>query len=139
MNPKQVVESWIAAFNRQDADALAALYAEEATNFQVAFEPVVGRDAIRQMFAEGFAGFPDMGFEVENLLEDGEWAVLEWKGWGTHLGAFDGHAPSGKDFKLRGCGFFQVRDGLIQYQRGYFDRATWFGQIGLPLEAGPNS
>ena len=41
--------------------------------------------------------------------------------------------PNGRSFTLRGCGFFHVTDGKILYQRGYFDKATWFGQLGIPL------
>jgi limonene-1,2-epoxide hydrolase len=35
---------------------------------------------------------------------------------------------------LRGCGFFQIVDGKIRSQRGYWDRATWFNQLGLPVD-----
>jgi steroid delta-isomerase-like uncharacterized protein len=120
------------AFNRQNADALAALYAERAVNWQVNDQPLEGRAAIRESFGNLFRAFPDMGHAIVNLLEEGEWAALEWDGWGTHRGEFAGHLPSGRSFRLRGCGFFQVRDGLIVFQRGYWDRQTWFGQIGLP-------
>lgn len=34
---------------------------------------------------------------------------------------------------LRGCGFFHVVDGRIKFQRGYGDKASWFGQLGLPV------
>jgi limonene-1,2-epoxide hydrolase len=44
--------------------------------------------------------------------------LLEWKD------------PKG----LRGCGFFQIENGKIIFQRGYWDKATWFGQVGLPIE-----
>ncbi len=44
--PCQVVEAWSAAFNRQDADALAALYAPDAVNWQVADQPLEGREAV---------------------------------------------------------------------------------------------
>ncbi len=40
--PCQVVEAWSAAFNRQDADALAALYAPDAVNWHVADQPLRG-------------------------------------------------------------------------------------------------
>jgi len=40
MTPKAVIQTWIDAFNRADADALANLYANEAVNHQVMFEPV---------------------------------------------------------------------------------------------------
>ena len=54
---------------------------------------------------------------VDNLFEDGEWAILEWRD------------PRG----LRGCGFFHVREGRIVFQRGYFDQICFFRQQGLAV------
>ena len=133
LSPREVVEAWSIAFNRQDADALGALYAERAVNWQVNDQPVEGRTAIRDSFSELFRAFPDIGHAIVNLVEEGEWAALEWDGWGTQRGEFAGQAPSDRSFRLRGCGFFQVREGLIVFQRGYWDRFTWFTQIGLPI------
>ena len=116
MKPREVVEAWVEAFNRRDVEALAAMYHEDATNHQVAETPVVGRAAIREMFAEGFAR-AEMVCVVEQILEDGEWTILEWRD------------PLG----LRGCGFFRVRDGRIAFQRGYWDKLSFLRQHGLPL------
>jgi predicted ester cyclase len=58
--------------------------------------------------------------------------MLEWFGGGTWRGEFAGMAPNGRTFTLRGCGFFYVT-GKIGFQRGYFDKATWFAQLGIPL------
>ncbi|MEM7203084.1 MAG: nuclear transport factor 2 family protein [Planctomycetota bacterium] len=114
--PKTVVTTWVAAFNRADVDALATLYAEDAINHQVAEAPVEGRAAIRARFAHEFAT-ADMECIVENLFEDGEWVILEWRD------------PRG----VRGCGFFHVRDGRIAFQRGYWDKLTFLRAYGLPL------
>ncbi len=133
LSPRQVVELWSSAFNRQDADALAELYAEDAVNWQVAGEPLQGREAIRESFREFFRAFPDSGFRPVNLLEDEEWAALEWDGWGTHRGEFAGVPPTGRPYQLRGCGFFQVCEGKIVSQRGYWDRITWYRQVGIPV------
>ena len=116
MQPKELVRTWVEAFNRGDADALAALYEWDAVNHQVAERPVEGREAIRRMFAEGFA-IAEMVCIVENLFEDGDWAILEWRD------------PLG----LRGCGFFHVVDGRIRFQRGYWDKLSFLRQHGLPL------
>lgn len=116
IQPKAVVREWVEAFNRGDADALAALYAEDAVNHQVTQAPVEGRAAIRAMFAKEFAQ-ADMVCFVENLFEDGEWAMLEWRD------------PQG----LRGCGFFHVIGGRIRFQRGYWDKLSFLRQHGLPL------
>jgi limonene-1,2-epoxide hydrolase len=116
MTPRALVQAWVDTFNRADADALAAFYAEDAINHQVANDPVVGRDAIRAMFAREFAA-ADMVCMVEQIFEDGEWAILEWRD------------PLG----LRGCGFFHVVDGRIVFQRGYWDKLSFLRIHGLPV------
>ncbi len=116
MRPKELVAAWVEAFNRADAEALAGFYAEDAVNHQVAEAPVVGRAAIREMFAAGFAS-ATMVCEIENLFADGEWAILEWRD------------PLG----LRGCGFFHVVAGRIVFQRGYWDKLTFLRLQGLPV------
>jgi limonene-1,2-epoxide hydrolase len=116
LGPKELVAVWVEAFNRADADALARLYAAEAVNHQVAEAPVEGREAIRAMFVREFAA-AKMVCIPEQVLEDGEWAVLEWRD------------PLG----LRGCGFFRVRQGQIVFQRGYWDKLSFLRAHGLPL------
>jgi SnoaL-like domain len=78
MRPKQLVHTWVEAFNRADVATLAALYTENAVNHQVAESPIQGRENIRQMFAAEFARAA-MHCVVENLFEDGDWAILEWR------------------------------------------------------------
>jgi ketosteroid isomerase-like protein len=76
MRAKEVVRVWIEAFNRADVAALASLYHEDAVNHQVPVEPVEGRVAIRAMFTREFAA-AEMVWIIENLFEDGEWAIRE--------------------------------------------------------------
>ncbi len=116
MSPKELVELWVEAFNQGDDDAIAQLYAENAINHQVAETPVEGKVAIREMFAREFAS-AEMVCLVENIFEDGEWAILEWKD------------PLG----LRGCGFFHVRNGQIVFQRGYWDKLSFLRMHNLPI------
>lgn len=116
MRPRDVVTTWVARFNAGDIDGLTALYAEDAVNHQVVTEPLTGRAAIRRMFEVEF-GRATMTCIPEQILEAGDWAVMEWRD------------PLG----LRGCGFFQVRDGRIVFQRGYFDQLSFFRQQGLPV------
>lgn len=116
MGPKELVRKWVEAFNAGNVDALAAFYHDDAINHQVAHEPVSGKAAIRAMFVEEFRN-ADMVCIVENIFEDGEWAILEWKD------------PLG----LRGCGFFHITDGKIKLQRGYWDKLSFLRQHNLPL------
>jgi limonene-1,2-epoxide hydrolase len=118
MEPKEIALRFVEAFNRKDADALASLYEEDAINHQVAESPVKGRSAIREMFRNAFAA-AEMVCIVENLFQDGEWAILEWRD------------PKG----LRGCGFFQVRNDKIAFQRGYWDKLSFARSHGISLDS----
>jgi limonene-1,2-epoxide hydrolase len=118
MEPRELVRAWVEAFNRADVDALMALYEEGAINHQVAESPVEGLAAIREMFRKGFAA-AQMTCIPENLFQDGEWAILEWRD------------PKG----LRGCGFFHVRNGKIVFQRGYWDKLSFVKSHGIALNS----
>jgi limonene-1,2-epoxide hydrolase len=117
MRPREVILAFVEAFNRGDPDEMAAFYAEGAVNHQVVREPIEGRAAIREMFAREFDQ-TKMVCIVENIFEDGQWAILEWKD------------PLG----LRGCGFFRIEEDKIAFQRGYWDRLSFLKAHGLPLE-----
>ena len=47
-------ERLVLAFNRVDSDAMAELYVKDAVNHQVIWEPLVGRDAMQEMFEREF-------------------------------------------------------------------------------------
>lgn len=117
MKPKEVLEKWIDCFNKADALHIAELYADDAVNHQVANEPVVGKRAIHEMFANEFST-AKMVCIVENIFEDGEWVIMEWKD------------PLG----LRGCGFFHIINDKIVFQRGYWDKLSFLKQHHLPIE-----
>ncbi|WP_320128180.1 nuclear transport factor 2 family protein [uncultured Sphaerochaeta sp.] len=116
MSPKEILCQWVEAFNNADVKTLVALYDDNATNHQVANEPVIGKTAIKKMFEQEFSD-AKMTCIVDNMFEDGQWAIMEWKD------------PLG----LRGCGFFQVANDKIIFQRGYWDKLSFLKQHNLPL------
>ena len=79
-------------------------------------KPIKGKTAIGEMFAVEFST-ADMTCIPENIFEDGGWGILEWKD------------PLG----LRGCGFFQVQEEKITFQRGYWDKLSFLRLHNLPL------
>ena len=116
MKPSLVIQQWVDAFNKADADLLASFYHEDAVNHQITQAPVIGKQAIQEMFASEFAA-AKMVCIIENIFEDGEWAILEWKD------------PLG----LRGCGFFHIVNDKIILQRGYWDKLSFLRIYGLPI------
>ena len=125
MTPKEVVKAFHCAFVLRDVDALMALYADDAVNHQVAEAPLRGKEAIRRAFEEFFHAFPDETTEVLNLFEDGEWGIWEWRGGNPG-------APPGAPV-VQGCGLFQVQGDKVVFQRGYWNKLTFFRAHGLPV------
>ncbi len=117
MSPKEVLMKWIETFNKADAKALSEMYHDDAVNHQVVSDPVVGKTAIYERFCDEF-NVAEMECILDNVFEDGEWAIMEWKD------------PKG----FRGCGFFHIVDGKIKFQRGYMDKLSFLKLNGLPIE-----
>ncbi len=117
MRPKEILQQWVDHFNNADAEALTELYADEAINHQVANKPIIGKNAIGEVFKSEFQAAP-MTCIVENMFEDGQWVIMEWKD------------PLG----LRGCGFFHIVNDKIIFQRGYWDKLSFLKQHNLPIE-----
>jgi len=104
-------------FNQGDAIKIRALYHINAINHQMPNQAVSRRKAIYEMFKNEFAQFK-MTCIVENLFEDGAWAILEWKGLHD---------------KMSGCGFFHIVNDKIMLQHGYWDKLTFLKEQGLPI------
>jgi ketosteroid isomerase-like protein len=115
-------------FNRRDAAAAAAFYAEDAVNHG----RQVGRDGMRKVFEALFSAFPDFRYEILEETEEGERIVCKVRMTGTHRGqpalpeAFSGmlagvaRPPPGlkRGCKVQGprCSshrWFQVRHGVV--------------------------
>ncbi len=116
MEAKELIQHWVKLFNQGNAFELSELYHSDAVNHQVANEPIRGKDAIKEMFRAEFET-AEMTCIIENLFKDGDWAILEWKD------------PLG----LRGSGFFQIINGKIKFQRGYWDKLSFLKMHSLPF------
>jgi limonene-1,2-epoxide hydrolase len=117
MTPSQIIQQWVQAFNAADADALEAMYATDAINHQMPNEAVIGKQAIAEMFRKEFAMASEMHCSPVQIIEQGNWAVLEWRD------------PKG----FGGCGFFEIKNNLIHTQRGYWDKLTFYKMHNIPF------
>lgn len=73
---EEIAREWIDAFNRHDLDAVLAHYADDVEFTSPAIiellgEPsgtIRGKDALRTYFAKGLATYPDLAFELLDVL-----------------------------------------------------------------------
>lgn len=131
---REVVEGIIEAENRGDIEAVASLYAEDATYVQPS-GATQGRAAIVDLYRGFFEAFPDGHRRIERVVEEGDWVAFEGVMTATHTGAFHvggGTVPAtGRRLELRFMGIGQVRDGQSSYVRMYIDQLEVMMQLGL--------
>jgi steroid delta-isomerase-like uncharacterized protein len=129
------------AINRHDANAVAALYAQDAVvedPFQN--QPLRGRDSIRKDADEFLKAFPNMQFRFSNAASNGSMVGAEVDFTGTHTGPITGPQgtiqPTGRSVRIRGAAFARVSpEGLIMEEHRYYDTADFLQQLGLAQAA----
>jgi steroid delta-isomerase-like uncharacterized protein len=125
-----VVTRWARAWSTQDAPAFLSLFAEDAHYCDVALDKVFrGRGAIKAFFEGTFRTFPDFKMVVGRSAVTADAAAGEWIMSGTFLGESFGEPPTGKSFRVQGCCFMKLLDGLIVEHKDYWNPATFDRQV----------
>jgi steroid delta-isomerase-like uncharacterized protein len=122
-----------AAWNAHDPDAVAAVFAEDATIRDVGSpEPVQGRDAIRQRAADTIAAFPDFRLRQLDLVVGEDANADRWEVTATHSGPFLGIDATGNRVQVEGATFSHFNsDGLVVEDIHFWDVAALLTQLGV--------
>jgi uncharacterized protein (TIGR02246 family) len=89
-------ETWLSAYKAADFDRLAALYAEDAVLMPTFSEPVLGREAIRNFFAESVKDVPKRSMALKSFRVEASGNLLVDSGEYT----FDGVSTEGKSLHI---------------------------------------
>jgi steroid delta-isomerase-like uncharacterized protein len=128
-----VNDATYAAWNAHDADAVAAVFAEDAV-LREAGRPAEarGRAAIRERAAMLLRGFSDFRLERLALVIDGDAHADRWVMSGTHDGELYGIAPTGRAVRLEGATFTRLgAEGLVIEDVHFTDMAGLLAQLGI--------
>ena len=109
-----VIDRFNDAFNRHDADALAALLTDD-TLFEDTSPPpdgrrIEGKAAVVEFWRGWFTRNSDAVFEAEDVIVSGERAVVRW---------IYRKPRNGQPWHLRGVDVFTVRDGKVSAKLAY--------------------
>lgn len=124
------------AWDARDVDTLARNHLAEGTIISPMFRTVHGAAAIRESYQSLFTTFPDWTFLNHQLLVDGDHVARPFVVAATHAGDFMGLPGSGKRFDIDGVQLFEMKDGLIAYERRYYDFTGMLIELGI-LRAKP--
>jgi uncharacterized protein len=118
-------------WNARDAEALARSYTQDGTIVSPIFKTVHGSEAILGSFRSLFATFPDWEYVGLQLLVDGNHVAQQFRVRATHSGEFMGLPGSGRKFDIQGVRLIEMKDGLIAYERRYYDFTGLLMQLGV--------
>jgi len=111
---RATVNSFNEAFNRHDADALAALLTDDTVFEDTSPAPdgrrIEGKAAVAEFWRGWFEHNSDARFEAEDVIVSGNRAVVRW---------VYRKVRSGQPWHLRGVDIFTVRDGKVAAKLAY--------------------
>ena len=124
--------------NAGDLDGFAALLSDDFVEHEAApgLEPT--KAGVLQFFTMYRAGFPDLRFEPEQFLVDGDRVAVYFRVTGTHTGAFMDIPPTGNRVDVHGVDIVRFGDdGVGREHWGVFDAMTMMQQLGVVPEGPP--
>jgi steroid delta-isomerase-like uncharacterized protein len=131
----QLVRDEIGDLSRGDLEAVLAYYTDDVFFHDVSTEPCRGKEAMRDFMAVFYQAFPDLRIEIRNVVAEGQLVVAEYDLLGTHTGTFLEHPPSGRAFRIPAVSVYEFDGKHFTRETVYYDSASLFGQLGLPLTA----
>ena len=119
------LREYVRAYNKHDAKAIAALYAEEAVFVERGEFVSAGGGSIESNFKSHFDAFPDTTTSITRSWHSGDAVLFEWAEGGTHTGPQRAHKPTGKKYGYVGASLLRFKaDGLVKQDTTYADELT---------------
>ncbi len=111
---RTTIDSFNEAFNRRDADGLAAFLTDDTVFEDTSPAPdgrrVEGKAAVAEFWRGWFVRNPDAKFEAEEVIVSGNRATVLW---------VYRKMRNGQPWHLRGVDIFAVRDGKVAAKLAY--------------------
>jgi steroid delta-isomerase-like uncharacterized protein len=121
--------------DRLDQRDLAGAAELVATNYIGHFalhpEPLRGIEAFKQYMSGFFTAFPDLRFNIEDILAEGDKAVARWTAHGTHNGELLGIPPTARQVTVTGMWILRIAGDKIAEQWGVSDALGMLQQLGI--------
>jgi steroid delta-isomerase-like uncharacterized protein len=76
-------------------------------------------------------GIPDINFEVEDVIAEGDRVAIRWTWSGKHTGVLNGLPASNRQVKNEGIAIYELKDGKASRVWLQTDRLGFLQQIGV--------
>ena len=116
-----MIRRFIEACVRADVDEFADFFTDDAVWWNSPWQPVVGRDAIRETLRRGAERMTALPWEIRHIVAEGDTVLTERVDHFKVGGATQISVPC--------MGVFELRDGKITAWRDYWDLRSFERQL----------
>jgi ketosteroid isomerase-like protein len=81
-----------------------------------------------------WAAFPDLHWDIEEMVSSGDRVIVRYIERGTHKGEYQGLLATGNRIEASGIWMARIKDGKIVEVREDFDALGWMQQLGMELK-----
>jgi steroid delta-isomerase-like uncharacterized protein len=128
----RLVRDLLEAWNAHDIERIETFYAPGYEGVDVGqAKPQRGPQGASWLMKRYLQAFPDLRFVDEDVVVQGDRAVLVWTAHGTHGGELMRIPPTGRRISVRGISVLTIEDGKITHGLYVWDAAGLLRSIGL--------
>jgi steroid delta-isomerase-like uncharacterized protein len=125
------------AWGRGELDVIDEAFAGDYVRHDLRpTNPVPGPEGMRQITSGFRAAFPDLRFEVEFVVAEGDFVAARWTASGTHTGPWGDVEPTGRRATFSGVNIFRFEAGKVAEIWNHRDDLGLMEQLGVPVFAG---
>ena len=122
---------WEEVWHQGQLSRIDGLFTKDFVRHDPGGRELQGTEQNRQFIGSLRAAFPDVHYTVEDQIAEGDKVVVRYRFRGTHLGAFQGMPPTGKQVTYTGILIYRIVDGKIAEQWTEFDLLDFLRQLGV--------
>jgi len=137
---EEVARSYFDRVTARDPDGMMEHWEPGGKGTIYGLTELTAPDSYRAWFTSMFAAFPDLDFEVIDVVTEGDTASVRWRASGTFSGdvPFEGVMPTGSQVEMHGCDVLTIRNGKLVRLHAYTSGTEMARQMGLlPPQGSP--
>ena len=126
--------------NKHDVNAVDQ-YWDKNIRIEAPGMPAVMNIPQGKKYTQGFFdAFPDLHFDLRDVVAQGDKVVITWSAHGTHKGNLVGPdqtttiPPTNQKATVPGCTILEIKNNMVTSQQIYWDMVTLLTQLGVRVD-----
>jgi C-1 hydroxylase len=126
---KALFRTFVETWNRRDFAGMVDLWSPDMVHHHRNGD--YGREEVYALISDFMKAFPDLTFEVQNLVAEGDYVSARMIARATHQQDFAGIPASGQEVAVTVMGLVRIADGRIAEHWNVMDELHLMQQLGV--------